>query len=191
MRYLLSTADYELTLGTNDVLHKNNIHAYTDADFARDVSTRRSTTGSLVKVYNSSIAWTARRQSSVSTSTMEAEYIALNETAQDVMNIAHTIDELGIQNDMLNEPTLIRVDNQAAITIAEHPAHFARSKHIDTKWHKIRELVDNKFISLLYVSTKDQVADILTKSLPGPTFNRHRTSLGLAPASTAYIDDEL
>ena len=69
------------------------------------------------------------------------------------------------------------VDNEGAIALANNPLSSARTKHIDVRFHFIRELVRSKTISVKYVPTKEQHADILTKALPGITFRNHRDFL--------------
>jgi transposase-like protein len=77
------------------------------------------------------------------------------------------------------EPTVIYVDNQSAIKLAKNPVQHGRSKHIDTRFHFLRDHVKQKTIELKYCRTTEQVADIFTKPLSGAIFMRLRDMLGM------------
>ena len=70
-------------------------------------------------------------------------------------------------------------DNQGAIALSKNPVHHERSKHIALRHHFLREKVEDKSITLSHVPSADNIADLLTKALPGPTFDRLRGLLGL------------
>lgn len=80
----------------------------------------------------------------------------------------------------LNEPTIIQEDNQACIRVAEDEKPTKRLKHVDVRWHFVRNEIQRGVIKLSYVPTHLQVADIMTKALPGPQFVRLRNMLGLS-----------
>lgn len=73
----------------------------------------------------------------------------------------------------------LKIDNQSAIKLAQNPEYHKRSKHIDVRFHFIREKIDDGTITVSYVKTEDQLADILTKSLNKEVFNRLRAKIGL------------
>lgn len=81
------------------------------------------------------------------------------------------------------QPTRLYVDNQSAIAIAKNPVYHDRSKHIDVRFHFLRELVAAQEVALVHVKTEDQLADILTKALPVQTFVRLRNLLGVVDSS--------
>ena len=159
--YLVNTKDLTLVLGGRF----KPLETYVDSDWAGDVTTRRSTTGYVSFLHGSPIAWCSRRQATVAASTMEAEYVACAEATLDVIWLRNLLDALGISQD---DPTIIHIDNQSAMKLADNPGNHARSKHIDIKHHLVRERIASGEITLEYVKTEQQRADILTKSLPGP-----------------------
>ena len=159
--YLVNTKDLKLVLGGR----LKSLETYVDSDWGGDLTTRRSTTGYISYLHGSPIAWCSRRQATVAASTMEAEYVACAEATLDVIWLRGLLDALGIVQD---DPTVIHIDNQAAIKLSDNPGNHARSKHIDIKHHLVRERITSGEIQLEYVNTEQQRADILTKSLPGP-----------------------
>jgi hypothetical protein len=171
--------------------------AYADADYANDYETRRSTTGYAITMCNGVISWKSKIQPKTALSTTEAEYIAAAQCCQDICWLQQCLVELGfelrdeteiltdedhkkiVETHPLQLPFLIREDNQAAISISKNPEKHARTKHIEVKYHFVRELVEEKKVLLKYVSTKDQHADMLTKPIAPELFKKHRFELGL------------
>lgn len=179
MAYAYHTRFTRQTLGGDDVDH---LRVMVDSDFAGDADTRRSTTGYVALLFGTPISWCARRQGSVATSTTAAEYITISEAVKEVMWLRQLFKELRIHHWTLHEPVNLAVDNQAAIRIAEKPVSFPLAKHIDVRHHFVREEVEKGKITLSYVKTSDQHADVFTKALPGPTHAFHTKALGLVPA---------
>jgi hypothetical protein len=173
--YLAHTRTVGLTLGG---LNQVTLTGWVDADWAGCHDTRRSTTGYLFKINNSPIVWSSKRQQTVATSTVEAEYIAIAEAAKEALWLRNLLKELGFEN-IVTRATVLHTDNQGAIRLAVNPSTHQRTKHIDIRHHLIRELIHNKSIALEYVATGEQQADILTKPLPGPRHSSNLVQLGL------------
>jgi hypothetical protein len=173
--YLAHTRTVGLALGGPNQV---TLSGWVDADWAGCHDTRRSTTGYLFKINNSPIVWSSKRQQTVSTSTVEAEYIAITEAAKEALWLRNLLKELGFEN-IVTEATVLHTDNQGAIRLAINPSTHQRTKHIDIRHHLIRELIHNKSIALEYVTTGEQQADILTKPLPGPRHSSNLIQLGL------------
>lgn len=125
---------------------------------------------------NCTISWNSKRQTSVAASSTEAEYMALFEGVKEALWLKSLFQSLNIE---LSEQIVIYEDNNSCISIANNPTSHKRSKHIDVKYHFSREQVENNFITLDYISTDDQLADLFTKSLPGPKFQKLRFQLNL------------
>jgi hypothetical protein len=151
---------------------------YSDADYAGCNDTRKSTTGSVFLLHGGTIAWCSRRQRGVATSTTEAEYVAASETAKEAVWIFRILPEF---QQSQGEPIVIKCDNQSAIQLTRHPDQPQKTKHIDVRYHFIRLQQEVGEIDIQYVSTANQLADILTKPLPGPRFNLIRNALGIRP----------
>jgi transposase InsO family protein len=173
--YLARTREKGLELGGRQ---QSPLEGWVDADWAGCRDTRRSTTGYVFKINGSAITWCSRRQQTVASSTVEAEYIATAEAAREAIWLRNLLKELGFKS---LSSTLLHVDNQGALRLALNPSTHQRTKHIDIKHHLIRELVESGTIDLEYVPTQKQEADILTKALPGPQHWVISLRLGLRP----------
>jgi len=152
-----------------------DMHVFTDSDWAGDVLTRRSTTGYVVFAAGGPIAWQSKLQTTVSTSSMQAEYQAMYAGMQELVWLRGVMAELGLP---FCEPTPFFLDSQSAEDLALNPVFHKRSKHIVIKYHWVREHVDPdgdlRTAQLIHVRTGDQSADLYTKALTGPTFDAHR-----------------
>jgi hypothetical protein len=174
IRYLKGTKDLRLKL--NDVEENKKFFAYCDANWGECMETRLSNTGYAVFVNGGIISWCSRRQGNISTSSTEAEYIALFETSQEMVFLRHLIRSFDINAD---EPSIIKCDNQSCIAIAKTEGINNNSKHFDIKYRKINERVEEGVHKLEYVATHENTADILTKPLDGTKVEYLRKKLGI------------
>lgn len=159
IRYLSGTIDWKIRYEKNGNI---DLHAFTDADWGSEQDERRSCTGFVVMMANGAISWNSKRQSIVALSSTEAEYIALSSTVREVIWIRQLANEL---NRDLIGPTKILCDNQSAIKLAKCDAYRPRTKHIDIRYHHIREKIEDKSIMVDFISTKIMTADALTKAV--------------------------
>jgi hypothetical protein len=138
------------------------LEAMSDANWGSDELDRRSVTGVIVTYYGSPVSWYSKRQATVALSTTEAEYMAMTSAAQEITWFQSWM------KDVLNKDTkgLIECDNQAAIALAKNENSTDRTKHIDIRHHFIKEKVMSGSIEIRWISTEDQLADLLTKRMP-------------------------
>lgn len=175
LRYLKGSINIGLTFNGNESNDQISITAYADADWAGDIDERKSTTGYVIMIGGCPVSWVSKKQSTISLSSAEAEYMAISSTVQEIKWIRQLLNELYICYQ--HEATILNVDNQAAIAISENDVHHARTKHIDIRHHFVRESIKNKEIQIKWVSTQDQLADIFTKGLHKVRFNYLRQLL--------------
>lgn len=159
LRYLKGNANVKLVYSTNE--ESDVIVAHCDASWSSEEESR-STTGYLIKVFDNLVCFKSRKQTLVSLSTAEAEFVALSDCSRDVMWIRNMIEDLGVKD--VN--AIIYCDNQAAVKIAENKGNSKRTRHIDIKFNHVKDLVNRGLINLRYVVTDDNLADFLTKSVP-------------------------
>lgn len=173
IRYINKTIDFGLYYKTEN---NSDFSVYTDADFAGDVQTRRSTSGNLFMLGSSTIAWQSQRQSTVSLSSCEAEYISAAESVKGIIWFKRLLQE--ITNNECIQPILY-IDNQSAIRLVKNAEFHKRTKHIDVRHHFIREKYEDGVFQLQYKETKDQLADIFTKPLPKERFEMIRSAMNI------------
>lgn len=171
LRYLKGTIDYSISYEKSSSIFK--LVGYTDSDYAGCIETRKSTSGYIFVLGNAPVTWSSQRQGVVAQSTCEAEYIALGLGAKEAIWLKSLMNELGFEQ----RPVEINVDNQSAIKLVKNPEFHKRSKHIDIKFHFVRDLCLKGDIKIVYVDSKNQIADMLTKSPTAVVFKRLLTLL--------------
>ncbi|BBH09514.1 hypothetical protein Prudu_022027 [Prunus dulcis] len=150
LRYIHGTLDH----GLNFTSGSWDLHAYSDADWASDVNTRRSTTGFVVYLGNNPVSWQSKKQNSVSRSSTEAEYRALANTAADLAWVRQVLLDLKI---FLPQPPTIHCDNLSALALSSNPVYHSRIKHLDIDFHFVRERVQKKDLFVQYIPTEEQI----------------------------------
>ncbi len=177
LRYLKGTSILGLLYRENG---SGEITGYSDADWAGDVGDRKSTSGYMFLLGGAAISWRSSKQTCVALSTAEAEHVALSAAAQEALWLQQLASDL--LNKSIRETTILE-DNQSAICLAKNQQVHGRPKHIDIKYHFIRDLVEAGRIKLTYCASEDMVADVLTKGLRIKQFEKlrqlaHRRSSG-------------
>ena len=152
-----------------------NLVGYTDSDYAGSVVDRKSTSGSCQFLGGRLISWYSKKQQTVSNSTAEAEYIAAGSCCAQILWIRNQLKDYGFALDKIP----IFCDNTSAIAISNNPVQHSRTKHIDIRYHFIREHVMDGTVELHFVPTEEQTADIFTKSVDESTFIRLVGKLGM------------
>ena len=172
-RYLQGTRDLMLQYGGKSDI---KLDVYSDADYAGDLDSARSTSGFAMFIGSSLVSWASRRQPVVAKSTTEAEYIAANDAGSEAVWFRSFLEELGYPQ---TSATPLHIDNQSAIKVGKNPEHHSRMKHLNTKYHWLREQVEDKVFTLDYVPTDKMPADVLTKPLDRVVHERMCHLLGL------------
>jgi hypothetical protein len=158
------------------------LDAYCDADWAGDHADRKSTSGVLVKFNGDPIVWQSKKQGAVALSTAEAEYYAITTAAQELKWIKQLLKEVlphhaSKSANKQNPVCTIYSDNRSAIQISSNNANHGRSKHIDIKYHFVRDDIVNNEYKLEWISSNDNPADMFTKPLGPIKFKNCRTKI--------------
>jgi ribosomal protein S17E len=165
LRYLKGTREVGLKY-TGNSTGSFTLVGYADADYAGDKDNRRSTSGYAFTLSHGGIVnmidWRAKQQDVVALSSAESELISACSATQTAKYIRQLLMDLELKQD---EPTMIMEDNQACIAMSNNPITHKRTKHIDVRFHFVREKVESKEVELVYIPTQYQLADILTKPL--------------------------
>ncbi|PKU62915.1 Retrovirus-related Pol polyprotein from transposon TNT 1-94 [Dendrobium catenatum] len=170
LRYIKGTLNYGLPISKSNF----QLTSFSDADWADDPDSRKSTSGFCSFLVDTLISWTFKKQHTVARSSTESEYRALAVLTADVIWIRKLLNELGIGQ---QQPTDIYCDNMSAIALANNPVFHARTKHIELDQRFVRDHILHKNICILPISTIDQIADIFTKPLSTLRFKTLRLKL--------------
>ena len=153
-----------------------NLKAYADADWAGDGISRKSTSGYVFQIGDSTVTWRSKRQSIIALSSTEAEYVSLCQAAQEAVWLRRLLNDVGFRQ---TQPMTLYEDNQGAIALTKNAKMNSRTKHIDIKFHYVRQAIEDEVLKVDYCPTEDMTADILTKSLSRVKFEKFRTMLGV------------
>jgi len=172
-RYLQGTADFGL-------LYKKGEHSdlmgFTDSDYTGDQDDRKSTSGYVFMLGTGAVSWSSKKQPIVTLSTTEAEFVAAASCACQAIWLRRILEEIQFKQ---QGETSIYCDNSSTIKLSRNPVLHGRSKHIDVKYHFLRDLAKDEVINLIFCRSEDQVVDIFTKPLKTPLFHKLRELLGV------------
>ena len=156
--------------------NKKGLYGFTDSDWGGEKTDRKSTGGSMFLLGTGPISWSSKKESVVALSSCEAEYIAASMGACQAIWLDNLMQELMIKKEGDAE---LFVDNKFAISLAKHPVTHGRSKHIETRYHFLRDQVTKGILRLSYCRTDMQLADIFTKAVKNETFRKLRNLLNV------------
>jgi hypothetical protein len=177
LRYIKGTLSYGLVYSPSDSFR---LLAYSDSDWAGCVETRKSTSGYVSRLGNCTISWRSKKQPIVALSSTEAEYIALCAATQEIVWLRRLLE--GVDHEQ-GGATVVYKDNQGAMSLSRNPKDHSRTKHIDVKYHFVRENVEKEVIDVVYIPTAEMLADSLTKGLAKPKFEKFREAMGVLDVS--------
>lgn len=177
-RYLKGSLHHGLLLQRSSSL---NLTAFTDSDFGGDLTDGKSTSAYIVFLGSNPISWRSRKQRGIARSSTEAEYRALAAAALEVCWLHHLFAELG-----LSPPTTPQIlcDNMGATRLALNPVQHSRMKHIAIDLHFVHDLASKGKLTVSYVNTQDQLADLLTKPLARARFRLLRSKTSVADGTS-------
>nr|GEU79366.1 ribonuclease H-like domain-containing protein [Tanacetum cinerariifolium] len=173
LHYVCDTLNYGLQLFSSST---TDLVAYSDADWAACPTTSRSTLGYRVFLGNNLLSWSAKRQSTLSRSSVEAEYRRVANNVAETCWLRNLLREL---HTLLSFAMLVYCDNVSAVYLSCNPIRHQRTKHIEIDIHFVRDLVATGQVWVLHVPSRYQFADIFTKGLPTALFEEFLFSLSV------------
>jgi hypothetical protein len=173
LRYLKGTLDLGILYKRGE---SKNLIAYSDSDYGGDIDDRKSTYGYVFMLGSGAVAWSSRKQPIVTLSTTEAEFIAAAHCVCEGIWLIRTLDSIGLQQ---KQCLTVFCDNSSTIKLSKNPVMHGRSKHIDIRFHFLRNLSCEGLVELVCCATKEQIADVMTKALSLPQFENFRRLLGV------------
>ncbi|PNY10358.1 retrotransposon-related protein, partial [Trifolium pratense] len=171
-KYVNDTCNYGILYSHTE---DSTLVGYCDADWAGSVDDRKSTSGACFFLGNNLVSWFSKKQNSVSLSTAEAEYIAAGSSCSQLLWMRQMLSEYNVEQNVMT----LYCDNLSAINISKNPIQHSRTKHIDIRHHFIRDLVEEKIVTLEHIASEEQLADIFTKALDANQFEKLRGKLGI------------
>ena len=179
--YLQGTKDLQLTFGSK----WHDLEGYSDANGGTQED-RHTISEYTFLVNGGTIAWSSKKQELITLSTAEAEYVVTTHAAKEALWLHKLICE--IFPEILHLPTTIHCDNQAAIKLITTDNYHSRTKHLNQRYHFIREVVSKEVLKLIYCPTEDMVMDALTKALPRWKVVAHANTLGMCHACRGMME---
>ncbi|KAL0312290.1 UNVERIFIED_CONTAM: Retrovirus-related Pol polyprotein from transposon RE1 [Sesamum radiatum] len=173
VRYLKGSSTQGLFFPSSNSLR---LRAYCDADWGSCLDSRRSLTGFCVFLGDALVSWKTKKQCTVSRSSAEAEYRSMAATVCELKWISYLLHDFDV---LASTPILLHCDNQAALHIMANPVFHERTKHLDIDCHIVRDCYKSGFVSPSFIRSKEQLADVFTKTLPGAVFHTLVCKLGL------------
>jgi hypothetical protein len=153
---------------------------YIDSDSDGCIDDRKSTSGYVFILGSCAISWSSKKQPTISLSSTEVEYIALTSTTSEAIWLKRILTYLKQEQ---QDATIIYCDNMSTISISKNIMFHSCTKHIDIKYHFIRDHVRKGEFELKFCKTNDQLVDIFTKELPREKFHYMRKMLGITSLS--------
>ena len=173
LRYLKGTVGYGILYKKEEEV---KLTCWSDSDYAGDFDDRKSTSGYVFMIGDNAIAWSSKKQPIVNLSTTEAEYVAAASCSCQGIWLRRILHHL---NEDQKEVTTIHCDNSSSIKLSKNPVMHGRCKHIDVRFHFLRDLAKDGIIELKHCNSQDQLADIMTKPLKLEAFCKLRSKLGI------------
>ena len=174
LRYLKGSIDLKLKCSQNGKMM--DLIGYCDADWAEDSCDRKSRSGFIFTYNGGTVSWASRKQHCVALSTAEAEYVALTEACQELSWLQALLNEFG---EKVTTPTTIFEDNQSTLKMIQSDKFSNRTKHMDLKFHFIKEMNHDGLVDFVYCPSTEMTADILTKPIQGNRILKLREMIGL------------
>jgi len=159
LRYIKGTLTYGIFYKQ---CGNEELFAYTDSDYTGDLEDRKSTSGFLFLLSAGAISWSSKKQLVITLSTTEAEFIVVASCACQTVWLRRMLEKL---NHVSTRTTMIYCDNSSNIKLSKNPVMHGRSKHIDVRFHFLRDLTRDGVVTLLHCHSQEQLADIMTKPL--------------------------
>ena len=166
LRYIQKTLDVGLIFENEDMVGQHVV-GYCDSDYAGDLDKRRSTTGYVFTLAKAPVSWKSTLQSTVALSMTEAEYMAITEAVKEAIWLQGLLDDLGIGQKQVT----VFCDSQSTIHLAKNQVYHARTKHIDVRYHFVREIIEEGGVLVQKIKTDDNPAVMLTKVVTTIKFN--------------------
>ncbi|WVZ00998.1 hypothetical protein V8G54_027067 [Vigna mungo] len=187
VRYIKGTAEDGILFPYGMQIGELELIGYTNSDFGGDQTDRKSTSGSIFFVNNAPVSWSSKKQGIVALSSCEAEYVTgCNAVCQGIW-LSELLKHIKM---VIGKAFILNMDNTLAISLARNAISHGRSKHIDVKFHYLRDVMNKNQVELKFCKTKLQLADLFTKALSQGRLSFLRSKVGVEWAGEIEAKDE-
>jgi hypothetical protein len=183
LRYVKGTIECGILFPASDRGREVKLVGYTDSNWCGDIEDRKSTAGYVFYYGGAPISWCSKKEPVVALSSCEAEYIAASLSTCQAIWLKNLIEEI---SQAKIESVKLRIDNVSAINLAKNPIAHGRSKHIELRFHYLREQVNNGNLTLEHCRSEDQFADLFTKAVTVKVFQKLRDQMGIESVKNMY-----
>ena len=172
VKYVIDTKTKGLIMSPDEATDPSvwKMVAFCDSDYAGDKDGRKSVSGFAIYIQGCLISWKSRKQKSVTLSSSEAEYVAISEVCAELIFLKQVLEFLNIK---LTLPIIVRVDNVGAIYLANNAISGPRMKHVDIRYHFVRDLIETGIVEISFVRSEENDSDVFTKNLGEELFCKH------------------
>ena len=174
LKYLRRTRDYMLVYSSGSL----ETIGYTDSDFQGDIDSRKSTSGYVFTLNGGAIYWRSVKQTCIADSTTEAEYVAASEAAKEAVWLKKFLMDLQVIPSA-DRPITLYCDNSGVITQSKELRYHKKQKHIERKYHLIRDIIERGDTVVTKIASEENLADPFTKTLPVRVFDKHVDHMGV------------
>ena len=173
IKFVLDTKTFCLKIRPKIEDSSWNLKVFCDSDWAGDPETRISVTGFIIYLQGASVCWRSKAQKGVILSILsssEAEYVAISDAVKEIKFLYFLLQNLGIELDL---PIVVKTDNIGALFMSQNSSTGVRTRHVDTRYHFIRENIEDGIIKMEFVKSIDNDSDIFTKNVNREIYEKH------------------
>jgi hypothetical protein len=170
IKFVIDTKNFCLRIQPEFKGKNWSLRVFCDSDWAGDSETRISVTGFILYLMNVPVCWRSKAQKGVTLSSTEAEYVAMSEEVKEIKFIYYLLQDIGIEVDL---PILVKTDNVGAMFMAQNASSGVRTRHVDTRYHFVRENLEDGIIKIEFVKSVTNKSDIFTKNVTQEIYKKH------------------
>jgi hypothetical protein len=170
VKFVIDTKNFCLQIKPEFKGKNWSLHVFCDSDWAGDSETRISVTGFILCLMNVPVCWWSKSQKGVTLSSTEAEYVAMSEAVKEVKFIYYLLRDKGIE---VKLPIIVKTDNVGAMFMAQNSSSGVRTRHVNTRYHFVRENLDDGIIKIEFIKSVENQSDIFIKNVTQEIYERH------------------
>jgi hypothetical protein len=172
VKFVIDTKTFCLKIRPENKIKNWSLHVFCDSDWVGDSEKRISVTGFIVYLMNVPVCWRSKAQRGVTLSSSEAEYVAMSEAVKEIMFIYYLLREIGIE---VNLPITVKMDNVGTMFMAQNASSGVRMRHIDTRYHYVRENSEEGIINIEFLKSIENNSDIFKNNVSQEIYDKHVT----------------